>query len=130
MHLIDCWSLPIIFNITSNYKGYIVKFIVFLILYVGLKDLATPAHFISSPRPTSRRKKCPRIILFSANWNHGRRKQHTLKDSLPGRPNKRTNIVGQLWEHGGGAISGKAVTSALNARSWWFGYINEEMIPE
>ena len=27
---------------------------------VGPKDLGTPAHFISSPRPTPRRKKCPR----------------------------------------------------------------------
>ena len=27
---------------------------------MGPKDLRTPAHFISSPRPMPRRKKCPR----------------------------------------------------------------------
>ena len=66
---------------------------------VGSKDLATPAHFISSTRPTSWRKKCPRTnkeglnyeetlprtILFLANRDHGRRKQHTTKGSLPER---------------------------------------------
>ena len=31
--------------------------------------------------------------------------------------NKRTNTVGQLCGHGGGAILGEAVTSVLNARS-------------
>ena len=32
-------------------------------------------------------------------------------------PNERTNIGGQLWGHGGGAIIEEAVTSTLNARS-------------
>ena len=64
------------------------------------KNLATPAHFISSPRPTPRRRKCPRTneegpncqetlprtILFSTNRDHGRRKRHTTKGSLPERP--------------------------------------------
>ena len=27
---------------------------------VGLKDLGTPTHFISRPRPMPKRKKCPR----------------------------------------------------------------------
>ena len=27
---------------------------------MGPKDLGTPAHFISNPRPMPRRKKCPR----------------------------------------------------------------------
>ena len=67
---------------------------------MGPKNLATPAHFISSPRPTPKRKKCPRTneedlnyqktlprtILFSANRDHGRRKRHTTKGSLPERP--------------------------------------------
>ena len=67
--------------------------------FVGSKDLATPAHFIPSPRPTPRRKKCPRMnkegpscqemsprtILSSANQGHGGRKRHALKGSLPGR---------------------------------------------
>ena len=65
----------------------------FEIQVVGPKILETPAHFISTPRPTPRRKKCqktnkedsnhqetlPRTILFSANRNHG-------KSSFPGRP--------------------------------------------
>ena len=29
-------------------------------IYVGPKDLGTPVHFISSPRPMPRKKKCPR----------------------------------------------------------------------
>ena len=67
---------------------------------MGLKDLATPAHFISGPRPTPRRKKCPRTnkegpncqdtlprtILFLANRDYGRRKQHATKASLPEHP--------------------------------------------
>ena len=39
------------------------------------------------------------------------------KTASLGIPNKRTNTVGQLWGHGGGAISGEAITSTLNARS-------------
>ena len=64
---------------------------------VGPKNLVTPAHFILSPRPTPKRKKCPRTneegsncqetlprtILFSANQDHRRRKQHATKVSLP-----------------------------------------------
>ena len=38
--------------------------------------------------------------------------------------------MGQPWKHGGGAISGEAVTSALNAHSCRYGRINEEMTPE
>ena len=70
---------------------------------VGPKDLATPAHFISSPKPMPRRKKCPRTnkevlncqetllrtILSSVNRGHGRIKRHTLEDSLPGHPKQK-----------------------------------------
>ena len=28
---------------------------------MALKDLASPAHFISNPRPTPRKRKCPRM---------------------------------------------------------------------
>ena len=77
--------------------------VIFKIIYVGPKDLSTPAHLISSPRPTPRRKKCPRMnkegpscqetlprtILFLANQGHRRRKRHTHKDSLPGRPKQK-----------------------------------------
>ena len=55
---------------------------------MGPKDLGTPAHLISSPKPTPRRKKCPktnegnpdyqmvlpRTILSMAGQNHGREK--------------------------------------------------------
>ena len=58
------------------------------IYIVGPKDLASPAHFISNPRPTPRKKKrlrmskegpscwkaSPRTILSSANQGHGKRK--------------------------------------------------------
>ena len=67
---------------------------------MGPKNLATLAHFISSPMPTSKRKKyprtneegpncqetLPRTILFSGNRDHGRKKWHTTKDSLPKHP--------------------------------------------
>ena len=63
---------------------------------MGPKNLATPAHFISSSRPTPRRKKCPRTneegpncqetlprtILSLAVRDHGRKKRHTAKGSL------------------------------------------------
>ena len=65
---------------------YIIIIIIIIIVIVGPKDLATSAHFISSPRPMPRRKKCSRTILFSANRNHGRRKRHATKGSFPGRP--------------------------------------------
>ena len=67
---------------------------------MGPKNLVTPAYFISSPRPMPRRKKRPRMneegsecqetlprtILFSANRDHGRRKRHATKGSLPEHP--------------------------------------------
>ena len=52
------------------------------------------------------------------------------KATLPVVPNEGTNTGGQLWGHGGGAIIEEAVTSALNARSWQSGSINEGMTPE
>ena len=52
------------------------------------------------------------------------------KATLPVVPNEMTNIGGQLWGHGGGAIIEEAITSALNARSWQSGRINEGMTPE
>ena len=41
----------------------------------------------------------------------------SLKATSQGIPRKMTNIVGQPWEHGGGAIPGEIVTSALNAHN-------------
>ena len=40
-----------------------------------------------------------------------------LKAASQGIPKKRTNTVGQLWEHGGGAIPGETVTFTLNAHN-------------
>ena len=45
-------------------------------------------------------------------------------------PNEGTNVEGQLWEHGERAIVKEPVTSALNARSWQSGRINEGMTLE
>ena len=44
--------------------------------------------------------------------------------------NEGTSVGGQLWEHGENAIVKELVTSALNARSWQSGRINEGMTPE
>ena len=77
-------------------------------VYVEPKDLASPTHFISSPRPTSRKKKrlrmskeglnyweaSPRTILSSANQGHGRRKQHTLKEHPPNCPKQKDQHSG------------------------------------
>ena len=82
---------------------------------MGPKDLVTPSHLISSPRPTLRKKKhlrtnkegpscwetSPRTTLSLANQGHGRRKRHTLKDSPPRRPK-------QNDQHSGPAM-----------RAWW-----------
>ena len=86
------------------------------------KNLATLAHFISSPRPTLRKKKCsrtneegpncwetlPRTILSSANQDHGKRKWHATKSSLPECPKgkERTGAMKQSWKYSGGAIPG------------------------
>ena len=84
---------------------YIINTFFSLYIYtiVGPKNLATPGHFISSPRPTPRRKKCLRTnkegpnwqemllrtIPFSANEDHRRRKRHTTKGSLPKCPKRK-----------------------------------------
>ena len=54
---------------------------------------------------------------------------HPLQPS-PSSPNKGTSVGGQLWEQGNRTIVGEPVTSALNARSWQSGRINEWMTPE
>ena len=41
-----------------------------------------------------------------------------------------TSVGGQLWEHGERAIVKESITSALNARIWQSGRINEGMTPE
>ena len=89
--------------LTNDFLNFIeiINWVFVIKVSVGTKILETPAHFISSPRPTPKRKKCPRTnkeglncqetlprtILFSANRNHGRRKRYATKGSFPGRPN-------------------------------------------
>ena len=48
----------------------------------------------------------------------------------PSSPNKGTSVEGQLREHGERDIVKEPVTSALNARNWQSGHINEEITPE
>ena len=64
-------------------------------IFVGSKDLGTPTHLISSPRPTPRSKKCPRTdgenpslqivrpkkVVSSVGHNHGREKCHVTRGS-------------------------------------------------
>ena len=64
---------------------------------MGSKDLGTPTHLISSPRPTPRSKKCPRTdgenlglqivrpktVVSSAGHNHGREKRHVTQGGPP-----------------------------------------------
>ena len=52
------------------------------------------------------------------------------KAALPVVPSEGTSVGGQLWEHGERAIVKESVTSALNARSWQSGRINEGMTLE
>ena len=82
--------------------------------YCGAKEFGNSAHFISSPRPMPMRKKCPRTneecpncqetlprtILSSANRDHGRKKRHTAKGSLPKRPKEKHKYNGltiRVW---------------------------------
>ena len=58
-----------------------------------------------------------------------RRKNHPPQPSLSS-PNEGISVKEQLWEHGERAIVEEPVTSALNARSWQSGRINEGMTPK
>ena len=54
--------------------------------------------------------------------------QYAIHRSHPRHPpNERVSVEGQLWKHGERAIVQEPVTSALNARSWQSGLINEGM---
>ena len=55
---------------------------------------------------------------------------HHPQQLSPSFPKEGTSVGGQLWEHGERAIIKEPVTSALNARSWQSGHINEGMTPE
>ena len=92
---------------------------------------ATLTHFISSPWPMPRRKKCPRTnkesldcqdilprtTLSSANRDHEMGKCHATKGSLLERPKGKPKCsgpaIGAWWE----VILEKVVTSALNTHN-------------
>ena len=73
-----------------------------MLMTVGPKDLGTPTYFISSPRPTPKKKKCSRTnkkspdcqdillrtTLSSTNRNLGRGRRHAAKDSLLEHPKR------------------------------------------
>ena len=99
------------FNILINF----FKLSVSKLTFVGSKNLATLAHFILSPRPMPRKKECPRTnkespncrkvslrtILFSANRDHRREKQHAIKGRLTEHPKKKDkhsgSAMGAWW---------------------------------
>ena len=70
---------------------------------------------------------CP-VLGKSVSWKG--KSGTPSKAALPVVANERTSVGGQLWGHGGSTIIEESVTSALNARSWQFGCINEGMTPE
>ena len=103
-------------NILTNFFKELTKYkkrqsIIFKLYIVGPKDLASPTHFVSSSRPTLRKKKCSRMskegpscwesspmtILFLANQGHERRKQHTSKDSPPKQKDQHSRTVMGAW---------------------------------
>ena len=86
----------------------------FLGAIVGSKNLATLAHFILSPRPMPRKKKCLRTneespncqaaslrkILFSANRDYRREEQHAIKGRLTEHPKEKDKYCGlamRVW---------------------------------
>ena len=77
-------------------------------------------------------KEGPKLLGEIAEERHvlGERAIHHLPQPSPSSPNKGTSVEGQLWEHGERAIVKEPVTSALNARNWQSGHINEEITPE
>ena len=68
---------------------------------------------------------CPRQLV---SWEE-RTICHPPQPS-PSSPNEGTSVEGQLWEHGERTIVEEPVTSALNARNWQSGCINEWMTPK
>ena len=69
--------------------------------------------------------------MSSANWCLEKKGQYVIHRSPPRHPQtKGLAQGGQLWEHGERAIVKEPVTSAINARSWQSGRINEGMTPK
>ena len=109
------------------------------------KDLGAPAHFNIKPKGLGRGGKCPRttkeglkllggitedrpVLGEPVSWKG--KSSTPSKAILPVVANKRISVGRQLWGHGGRTIIEEFVTSALNARSWQSGRINEGMTPE
>ena len=117
-----------IISMKEQYKFYIyfslcMKIILpynCLFSFVGPKNLATPAHFISSPRPTPRKKKCPRTNEEGPNCQ-----ETLLRTSCSQQPEitegesdtppravsqsvlrESTSAMRQSWEYSGRAIPG------------------------
>ena len=85
---------------------------------MGPKELATPSHFISSPWPMPRKKKCPRMsieipdcqdillrtTLSSANRDHEKGKYHATKGRLlkrpKGKPKHSGPVIWARWRGG------------------------------
>ena len=96
-------------------------------VYVGPKNLTTPAHFVHNPRPSPRRGKCPRThnespnglemllrTILSSAFQNLEGKNDTPSKPSRALPEERTSTVGHTQGYGVGAIQGKAVTSTLN----------------
>ena len=109
------------------------------------KDLGAPAHFNIKPKGPGRGGKRPRMTKEGPKLLGGIAEDHPVlgelvswkgnsstpsKAALPVVANERTSVGRQLWGHGGRTIIEEFVTSALNARSWQSGRINEGMTPE
>ena len=83
-------------------------------------------------------KECPKLLGGIAEDRHvlGELVSWKGKGSAPSKaalpvvPSEGTSVGGQLWKHGEKAIVKESVTSALNARSWQSGRINEGMTPK
>ena len=112
---------------------------------MGPKDLGAPTYFNIKPKGLGRggkrlrmTKEGPKLL---GDITEGRpvlgepvswkgKSSTPSKAALPIIANERTSVGGQLWGHGGRTIIEPSVTSALNARSWQSGRINEGMTPE
>ena len=109
----------------------------------GQKVLEASTHSISSPKPTSRRKKCqgtnegdpdcqnvlPRTTLSSAGQNHGRGRRHVVRGN-PLEDRKRDSkpyglAIGAWWR----SNPRRRVTSILNTNSWHANTINVNVTP-
>ena len=57
----------VIDSIRKIFVREVIRYLIGWFVTVGSKNLAAPTHFILSPRPTLRRRKCPRTNEESPN---------------------------------------------------------------